>query len=120
MLTFYMRMVKSNLSFQRNKGGMQMNLSNWEPSQTEIEMFKYAGLYLFEKTDDSITYLHIHIDSYPEFETEIKDIDVGAIEFDNYIKFDLASQTVQFIGNQFFDRQLLDLIGKRSEELGFK
>lgn len=97
-----------------------MNLSNWEPSQTEIEMFKYAGLYLFEKTEDSLTYLPIHIDSYPEFETEIKDIDVGAIEFDNYIKFDLASQTVQFIGNQFFDRQLLDLIVKRSEELGFK
>lgn len=120
MLTFYMRMVKSNLSFQRNKGGMQMNLSNWEPSQTEIEMFKYAGLYLFEKTEDSLTYLPIHIDSYPEFETEIKDIDVGAIEFDNYIKFDFASQTVQFIGNQFFDRQLLALIDKRSEELGFK
>ena len=89
-----------------------MNLINSEPTQTEIKMFKYAGLYLFEKTEDSLTYLSIHTDNYPEF--------VGAIEFDNYIKFDLASQTVQFIGNRFFDRQLLDLIGKRSEELGFK
>lgn len=97
-----------------------MNLINSEPTQTEIKMFRYAGLYLFEKTEDSLTYLSIHTDNYPEFETEIEDIDVGAIEFDNYIKFDLASQTVQFIGNRFFDRQLLDLIGKRSEELGFK
>ena len=27
-----------------------MNLINSEPTQTEIKMFKYAGLYLFEKT----------------------------------------------------------------------
>jgi hypothetical protein len=97
-----------------------MHLSNSEPTQTEIKMFKYAGLYLFAKTEDSLTYLPVHTDKYPEFETELEYIDVGAIEFDNYIKFDLASQTVQFIGNQFFDRQLLDLIVKRSEELGFK
>ena len=26
-----------------------------EPTQTEIKMFKYAGLYLFEKTEDSLS-----------------------------------------------------------------
>lgn len=35
-----------------------MNLINSEPTQTEIKMFKYAGLYLFEKQR-----IHLHI--YP-------------------------------------------------------
>lgn len=97
-----------------------MKLENNNPTETEILMFKYLGLYLVDKNEHMLRYAPAHTDSSyrrKKFPIQI-DVDTEDIEWDSVITFDKLSETVSI--NSFYDIDAMALILARMDELGFK
>lgn len=90
---------------------------NYNPTDTECELFQYAGFYKVEDNEDFLRYVPIHVntkDGFPkQIETESK-----YIEYETSITFFRTSETVDAIGS--FDGKLIKLISARMKELDWQ
>lgn len=90
---------------------------NKKPTETERELFQYAGFYKVESNEHRLRYVPIHVntkDGFPKrVETEPK-----YIEYKTSITFFNTSETIDIVGS--FDGKLIKLIGNRMKELGWQ
>ena len=94
-----------------------MLIKNTNATDTEKQLYKYAGLYLIESSEDCLKYAPVHngnMDIFPAF----IDVEQDYIEYENMIVFDKLSECVKL--NSWYDIDIFDLIYKRMEELNFK
>lgn len=100
------------------------------PTMTEMEMFRYAGFYLVEKTKEDLTYAKV---DKLEVEYDKKDcneygfpvkiaVSRNDVDYDAALRFNCANQIVK-LGNAcpaYADVKTMKLVVKRMHELGFK
>lgn len=93
------------------------HFENPNPTETEQVMFYYAGLYLVKKTSNIYMYAPVHPENTEEFPYTL-DIDTNLIKRKDCLVFELMSETVCI--PEYYDMDLILLIVKRMEELGFQ
>ena len=103
------------------KRGIGMKLENGNPTETEKKLFRYMGLYLIRRNENSIEYAPIHVDDSIDINKDfptIINIDRDMVEWNDRVVFDELSETVSL--NTFYDIDGIFLILKRMEELNYK
>lgn len=107
------------------------DFSNIDPTDVERAMYRNYGLYKLSENDMSICYAPIHTAHYEkskngEFPAQINNVAEKDVEWENQITFCRSSETVM-LGDEIklkcahhYDYELLSLILKRMDELGFK
>ncbi len=90
---------------------------NLSPTAAEQELFRYAGFYLIERTDEMLRYAVVYTDERGVFPTVVE-VDDAAVDYHSALIFYLSSETVEGIGQ--FDGKLLGLLSERTKELGWK
>lgn len=94
-----------------------VTFENPNPTDTEQELFRYAGFYKIEDNENCLRYVTIHTDIRDNFPKKIE-IEPEYIEYDTSITFFHMSETVDAVGS--FDGKLINLINARMKELGWE
>lgn len=98
---------------------MLIRFENEHPTETEKQLFAYAGLYRVKYEDGSrVRYIPVHPNLSEGF-PYLFEVDQEHVEWENGVAFDTCSETL-FFGNGFdCDLYVLTLLCRRAEELGF-
>lgn len=99
---------------------MLVKFQNEHPTDTEKLMFQYAGLYRAASSNpDAYRYCVVHHNLSEGF-PYLFSVDADAVEQESSIVFDKLSETVWISGKAMYDLDILTLLCKRAEELGFE
>ena len=91
---------------------------NHNPTDTEIELFRYAGFYRIENDEQHIRYVPVHTKTAVKPFPDILGVEEKDVEYEVSITFYHTSETIEAVGD--FDGRLLNLMAARMEELGWK